>query len=177
MNHKTPTETLPLHLSTQQRLLPPHLTPNLPETLTTKTFVFTTANQRKNFLLRDFSFSAFCKVNASSPVFAIMSLQPASWDVPLFRIQPLTQPTITKRTSSKLKTHLRTLCSFALPSHAPFLIQNSPPPQNTLSALTTNPTKHQPPKLPPHNGKMEWRASWRAWSFLTNFLSSSLFPF
>ncbi len=76
-----------------------------------------------------------------------MNLQPASWDIPLFRIQPLTQPTITKRTSSKLKTHLRALCSFALPSHAPFLLQNSPPPQNTLSALTTNPTKHEPPKL------------------------------
>ncbi len=66
----------------------------------------------------------------------------------------VTNPTtITNRTSSKLKTHLRTPCSFALPSPASFLLQNSPPPQNTLSALTTNPTKHEPPKLPPHNGK------------------------
>ena len=44
-----------------------------------------------------------------------------------------------------------------------------------LSALTTNPTKHEPPKLPSHNGKREGRASWRSWTFLTNFLSSSLF--
>ncbi len=104
---------------------------------------FVTTRQRKNFPLRDFSF------------FAFIDLQPASWDVPLFRIQPLTQPTITKRTSSKLKTHLRTPCSFALPSHAPFLIQNSPPPQNTLFALTTNPTKHEPPKLFPTTARWE----------------------